>query len=535
MLGNAEILDTTLRDGRQIKTTRVHTLEDVLGVVKAIDSLGLVDYIEAGFAGADASIDIAIKEAARLKLNARIAAFGRVRAPNSKVNDLKNNYGIKSLLDVETPAVVLVYKAWDYQVPSIIGVDLEENLRMIEDTVRFFVGEGKEVIADAEFATAAFLGNPHENIKPGLDYLLITSETALNAGARKAVLCDTTGILMPHQVGEFIALFASAFGNDRIGFHGHNDHGFADANTFLAVKAGATHSQTTFTGTGERCGNASTAVLAGNLSSPYQTNPVTVDLNRLKPVGEYVHIVLTGSTLPDNFPFIGNSAFRHIGGMHADGNQKLQNAYNGRRPEDFGNSEKYPITLQSGTAHIAQALGVNKRDPWVRLVYDESMRLLKEGYPLSDYPEFFEVIAARLKPDYVSPFKILSTHLSEDSVDGERVDKARISVSFGGDEPVTLSHRCLGQVDAVIEPLKSELGIIYGLPKFKFEYEVHGYLGEGSARKVIVKAPFIVQNGAVPKVYTMIGISHSVIGASIDAITAGIEYALMLKERQKQK
>ena len=64
---------------------------------------------------------------------------------------------------------------------------------------------------------------------------------------------------------------------------------------------------------------------------------------------------------------------------------------------------------------------------------------------------------------------------------------------------------------------------------------MHGYLGEGSARKVIVKAPFIVQNGAVPKVYTMIGISHSVIGASIDAITAGIEYALMLKERQKQK
>ena len=68
MLGNAEILDTTLRDGKQIQTTRVLTLEESLSVVQAIDSFGFVDYIEAGFAGADPSIDIVIKEAARLKI-----------------------------------------------------------------------------------------------------------------------------------------------------------------------------------------------------------------------------------------------------------------------------------------------------------------------------------------------------------------------------------------------------------------------------------------------------------------------------------
>lgn len=523
-LNGVEVLETVLRDGAQSRDVNIASVKDALKIVSLIDGLGYADIIEAGFAGSHAMHDEIIKEAAQMDLHARVAAFGRTRAPNTNVDDFARNPAIKNLLEVNTPVVVIVYKSWDYQVPTV-GAGLEENLRMLDDTIRFFAQQGKYVIADAEFATGAFLGKPQKNVPPNLDYLLQTLRTAKNAGASSVVLCDTTGILLPQQVSPLINAASGAIGNSHVGFHGHNDHGVGDANNYLAMLAGATHVQTSFLGHGERTGNINGANMLGLLSSPYQANVLEFDLARLKNVSEVVHLLLTGQRLPGNTPFIGRNAFTHKGGMHADGNGKLEGAYNGRDPEEFGNQEHYPITRQSGRAHVAQILGVPKKDPWVGRVFHESMKLLDEGYQLDQYPEFFRLVAERQRGSYAPPFRILAEELTESTIDGRVTDKAIIKVVVNNIEyPIEASGA--GLVDATMRPLEEVLRKHYDFPKFDFRYGVKGTHGAGSSQDVLAEV-HIMTNGNGMTTYTMPGVSPSVIQASIKAITAGMEYMIM--------
>lgn len=530
-LNGVEVLETVLRDGAQSRDVHINSTGDALKIIKLIDSLKYADIIEAGFAGSSSMEDSIIRNAAQMDLNARVAAFGRTRAPYTPVDDFKKNPGIKSLLDVETPVVVLVYKSWDYQVPTVNATP-EENMRMVEDTVKFFVHEGKEVIVDAEHASGAFLGKPQIGISPNLDYLLKTMEVAKQAGASKVVLCDTTGILLPQHVEPFVRSAVHTMGSPiYVGFHGHNDHGVGDANNYLAVMAGATHVQTSFLGHGERTGNVNASTMLGLLTSPYQENKLEIDLSRLKEVSEVVHLLLTGQNLPGNIPFIGKNAYTHKGGMHADGNGKLDGAYNGRTPEQFGNHETYPITLKSGTAHIAKILKRPKKDPFVRKAYDRAMELLQEGYQLDQYPEFSRLEIAKLREDYKPPFEILEGHLDEVSGrSGQINDNAEIKVLVDG-KIYSSKAQGAGLVDATIKALENVLNQHYRLPEFQLKYHVVGASGAGSSQNVLVEA-HIITNGDGIRAYTMPGIHSSVTQASIKAITTGIEY-LIMESRKK--
>lgn len=536
-LGDAEVLDSTLRDGVQRRGAKVDNVEDGIRVIKAIDRLGYVDIFEAGFAGSGDLTDDLIREAAQLDLNARAGAFGMVRKPGTRVDDFSKNPGIKVLLESKIPVVILVYKSWDYHVPEILRTTLDENLKMLDETIRFFKTQGKEVIADAEFATHAFLGKPQDGIPPNLDYLLQTMDVASNAGASKVVLCDTTGILLPQHVAPLVqAASRKMGGKSKLGFHGHNDHSVGDAITYMMMQEGVTHVQTTFNGLGERTGNGNIVNLLGLMTSPYQESPLQLNLSELKTIAEYTHLLLTGKPVPPNSPFIGLCAFSHKGGMHGDGNAKLGGAYNGRDPKEFGNTEHYPISSQAGTAHIAKLLGVtDKRSPWVRSVYRLIMDYESQGYELDEHPEFFNLLAQRVNPYYIPPFKIIRRESIETSEAG-LVDRVKLDVNIHG-KLYAIEAEGKGLVDAAVQGVLNEVRKHYDIPEYRLRYDVVGQSRgkEGSSQKTLVHASFILENGGsgnLPIVYTMPGMSNSVIEASIDAILAGIEYAMILKGTQ---
>src|SRR3989338_9207850 len=95
---------------------------------------------------------------------------------------------------------------------------------MLDETVRFFDKEHREVIVDDEFATGAFLGKRQKGVEPNLEYLLKSMVVAKDAGARKIVLCDTEGKLLPPDVPPLVSAAIEAVGKDYVGFHGHDDH-----------------------------------------------------------------------------------------------------------------------------------------------------------------------------------------------------------------------------------------------------------------------------------------------------------------------
>ena len=190
---------------------------------------------------------------------AQVAAFGSTRRKNMAPDE---DPQVRMLVDAHTPIVTLFGKSSAFQVHEVLRTDMEENLRMIGETVGWLVESGREVIYDAEHFFDGYADDP--------EYALATLAEALDNGSRTLVLCDTNGGRMPWEIAEAVAHVRSHFGFPAgftvgkpgagdpfiLGIHAHDDSGCGVANTLEAVRAGAMHVQGTVNGYGERCGNA---------------------------------------------------------------------------------------------------------------------------------------------------------------------------------------------------------------------------------------------------------------------------------------
>src|SRR5205085_1211122 len=139
---------------------------------------------------------------------------------------------------------------------EVLQTTPEENLAMIEDTVRFLKSQGRTVVYDAEHA--------FDGCKDDPAYALSTWQAAERGGADMIVLCDTNGGSLPGEIAA-ITRDACAKLKVRVGIHTHDDIGLGVANALAAVEAGATQVQGTFNGYGERVGNCSLTSVIPNL------------------------------------------------------------------------------------------------------------------------------------------------------------------------------------------------------------------------------------------------------------------------------
>ncbi|MDD4125166.1 MAG: citramalate synthase, partial [Eubacteriales bacterium] len=318
-----EILDSTLRDGAQGEGTSF-SVNDKLSIVRALDSFG-VDYIEAGNPGSNPKDLDFFRQAEGLILkNSRLCAFGSTCrhgiAPGDDVN-------IKSLLSANTPVVVIFGKAWDMHVTEILKITLEDNLKIVRDTVSYLKSKGKEVIFDAEHF--------FDGYKANRGYALAVLKAAADGGADNLTLCDTNGGTMPSDISDITKYVAESFPHIKTGIHCHNDTGCAVANSMLAVKAGASHVQGTFIGIGERCGNADLSVIIPNLNLKcgYKTQGT---LETLCATARMISEI-ANTRLDDGKPYTGGSAFAHKAGMHIDGVIKMSNSFEHIDPSSVGN------------------------------------------------------------------------------------------------------------------------------------------------------------------------------------------------------
>ena len=219
------LFDTTLRDGNQTQGVDF-SIADKVRIARDLDLLG-IDYVEGGWPGAHPTDDGFFADPPRLS-RARLTAFGMTRrAGRSAANDP----GLAVTLRSKVGSICLVGKTHDYHVEVALGVSLDENLAMIRDSIAEVVGRGKEALFDAEHFFDGYKANPA--------YALKAIRTALEAGARWVVLCDTNGGALPHEVGEITAKAAGVVPGGRLGIHTHNDTENAVANSLAAVRAGA--------------------------------------------------------------------------------------------------------------------------------------------------------------------------------------------------------------------------------------------------------------------------------------------------------
>ncbi len=164
------IYDTTLRDGSRTEGVSC-SVNDKIKNTEKLDDLG-VHYIEGGWPGSNPKDKEYYKHFKNKKLkNAVITAFSMTRRANITCAKDKN---IQELLHSGAGTITIVGKSWDLHVKDVLRVSLDENLRMISDTVSYFKKHKKEVIYDAEHFFDGFKTNP--------DYALRCLTMAAEAG-----------------------------------------------------------------------------------------------------------------------------------------------------------------------------------------------------------------------------------------------------------------------------------------------------------------------------------------------------------------
>ncbi len=513
------IYDTTLRDGSQGEGVNF-SLQDKLLLTKRLDDIG-VDYIEGGYPLSnpkDAEYFRAVRE---LKLkHAKVVAFGMTRRKNIAP---EADGGLRALLEGRTPVVTIVGKTWDFQVTEILNATLEENRKMIGDSIAFCRSQGPEVFYDAEHFFDGYRANP--------EYALQTLRAAETGGAMCIILCDTNGGTMPEFIAEVVSVVCKAV-KVQVGIHCHNDCELAVANTLAGVRAGATQVQGTLNGFGERCGNADLITTAANLTLKYGYELLTPDsLRRLTEVSRYAY-ELANMNFRNNQPFVGQSAFAHKGGMHTHAVAKNPSSYEHIDPAVVGNERRVLVSELSGQSTIlskTQKYQINHDKATMSAILNRVQDLENAGYEFEAAEGSFDIIVKKVVGTYKPWFDRLAYRVNiEQGTSGAPVTEATVKLRLAGSIEHTVSEGD-GPVNALDAALRKALVAYY--PRLDemllVDYKVRVVNPkEGTAARVRV----IIESRDHRSTWGTVGVSENLIEASWLALVDAIEYKLFKDE-----
>ena len=519
-----ELYDTTLRDGSQGEGIS-YSVEDKLKVAARLDEIGM-DFIEGGWPGSNPKDEEFFSRMKSVRLRrGRLAAFGSTcRAGIEPQADPQ----IQKLIDARTPVITIFGKSWEQHILHALNTTLDENLRMIADSVRILAGHCEHVIYDAEHFFDGYAANPAYAIK--------CLDAALAAGAYRLVLCDTNGGTLPDRVGEVVRTIQAHFGASVIGIHTHNDSECAVANALVAVHEGAIHVQGTVNGYGERCGNCNLLSVAPNLilKMGYDCGDAS-SLAHLTALSQYVDEI--ANLTPDSRrAYVGRSAFAHKGGVHADAVLKGA-SYEHIDPEKVGNSRRLLVSELAGGASISgkaaeYGFDFNRKSPETRALLKTITEREHAGYSYEGAEASFELLMMQHAGKFQKPFELTSFRCRvEQRYEGDPVTEATVKVIVNGKEKHTVAEGD-GPVHALDGALRKALAEDYpdlaGIRLTDFKVRVVNTREGTSAQvRVIIDST----DGETP--WSTVGVSTNMIEASCHARVESIIYGLLRCGRRK--
>lgn len=524
---HVDIYDSTLRDGSQAEGVSFR-LEDKLLIAERLDSFG-VHFIEGGWPNPTNPKDMEFfREALRMRFRrSKITAFGSTRRASNRA---ENDPILRTLLSAGTEIVTIFGKSWDLHVKEVLRISLEENLRLIEDSVRFLKSEGRRVFYDAEHFFDGWKADP--------DYALKTILAAESGGADCIVICDTNGGTRPDEVAAVCDAVRVRI-SVSFGMHCHNDAGLSAANTLTGIEHGASHVQGTVNGIGERCGNDNLCTTIPNII--FKLGMECIPKGRVRGLMELSRFVSEMANEAHNHrqPYVGESAFAHKGGAHIDGVLKNSRTFEHVDPELTGNQRRFLLSDQSGGSTVLAKLqsvysDLDKNGPRVKAVLAELKKKEHEGYQYEAAQGSFELLAARIIDGHRSPFDLGGFRVITDRRDdGSMISEATIKLSVDGCEEHTAAEGH-GPVDALNSALRKALNRFFpSLGSVRLEdYKVR-VLGSDEGTEARVRV--LIESTDGVDVWGTVGVSENVIDASYIALADSLSYKLVLDERRKAK
>jgi len=251
----------------------------------------------------------------------------------------------------------------------------------------------------------------------------------------------------------------------------------------------------------------------------------------LTPASLYV-AELANTTPNIRHPYVGEAAFSHKAGAHADGVRKVRQSFEHTDPETVGNSRQFVVSDQAGASTILEKLskikpGLDKKDPIVKKVLAKIKEMEAAGYQFEAADASFELIVRKVLEEFKEPFTVKAFRVIEEKrSNGETYSEATIQVIEDG----VLEHTAAegdGPVNALDNALRKAL--VKFFPPLKAvkldDYKVRVLDGkDGTAAKVRV----LIESSDKVRRWGTVGVSENIIEASWIALIDSLMYKLMV-------
>lgn len=352
--GPVIIDDTTLRDGEQTAGVAFSRKEKV-AIARMLDAVG-VHELECGIPAMGEEERASIRALVELGLSARLITWNR-----ALVGD------IRASIDCGITSVDISLSVSDIMIRNKLGKSRAWVREQLKQALGFSKENGLYVSVGGEDASRA-----------DLTFLAELMDIARALGADRFRFCDTLGILDPFTMFEKVRALHGAVPDLPIEVHTHNDLGMATANAIAGIKAGARFVNTTVNGLGERAGNAALEEVVMALKISCGIDP-GIDTHRFREISRYVGRA-SHRPVPAWKAIVGERAFAHESGIHADGVIKDPKNYEGFDPREVGLTRQLVVGKHSGTSGLIERY----RTVGISLERDEALPLLARARNLAE-------------------------------------------------------------------------------------------------------------------------------------------------------
>jgi len=487
------VLDTTLRDGEQTPGVSL-TPEEKLRIALKLDSLG-VDIIEAGSAITSEGEREGIRMITSEGLNAEICSFARA------VQD-----DIDAAISCDVDSVHLVVPTSDLHLQHKLRKTEEEVLEQAVQCTEYAAEHGLTVELSAEDST-----------RSRMEFLRRIFTEGIQAGADRICACDTVGMLTPERSYEFYGELSGL--GAPLSVHCHNDFGLAVANSLAGLRAGASEVHVTINGIGERAGNAALEEVVVALYSLYNVK-TNINIEMLYETSRMV-ARMTGVYLQPNKAIVGENAFAHESGIHADGVLKKAETYEPITPELVGHRRRFVMGKHIGKHALRKRL----HELGLKVSDEKLMEIFRRVKALGDMGKCVtDVDLQAITEDVLGLMEDKVVDLEEVTiVSGNRVTPtASVKLKVDGNE-VLEAGTGVGPVDAAIVAIKKSLADFADITLE--EYHVDAITGGTDALiDVIIK----LRRG--DRIISARSTQPDIIMASVEAFLSGVNRLLAYED-----
>lgn len=331
------------------------------------------------------------------------------------------------------------------------------------------------------------------------------------------------------ELKDIVGRAVKEFGADKVGVHCHNDGGLGVALTLAGVGAGATLVQGTMNGYGERVGNANMATVLPNLFLKMdRTARCAANLTQLRDLSLFFDEL--ANLRPDpKAPFVGQSAFAHKGGLHANAAQKVARSYEHIDPALVGNRTRVLVSDMAGRSSLALkakelGLELDEKRPEMKGLIEELKEREFRGYEYEAADGSFRLLVEKHLGQRRAFFEVESYRVMVERHGADLWSEATVKLKVAGESIHTVAEDTgpIGALDKALRlALEKTFPQIRSVALRDYKVRILENTGNTSARTRV-----LIESGDGAQIWGTVGVSDNIIDASWEALRESVEFKL---------